>query len=248
MLYSKLEVVLLSVIASKPQDSQDAVLATYLLEHVDALDDVTIQALADHCHVGLGSVSRFCRHIGFQDFFELRACIQAHNTRYRNDGEKNNVPDPAVIERVVRQVDERLDPIQLEKLARNLKTYRKIAVFGLLKGQAACLAFAQEMLAWQKVVYTNLSLFEQIEYFKKADENTLVVVFSYTGSYFDYVDVRSLRAALERPKIWMVSGCRKPLDFVDEWLVFNSDLQAAGHPYQLLRAGENIAAWMKKED
>ena len=147
MLYSKLEVVLLSVIASKPQDSQDAVLATYLLEHVDALDDVTIQALADHCHVGLGSVSRFCRHIGFQDFFELRACIQAHNTRYRNDGEKNNVPDPAVIERVVRQVDESLDPIQLEKLARNLKTYRKIAVFGLLKGQAACLAFAQEMLA-----------------------------------------------------------------------------------------------------
>lgn len=245
MIYSKLEVVLLSVIARSSRASNESVLATYILEHVKELDDVTITYLASVCHVGTGSVSRFCKMIGLQDFFELRSIIQAHNIQYHKK-EKKGLASPKQIEQALLDVDCSLSEKQLAKLAKDLRFFSRIAVFGLLKGQSACLAFAQEMLACGKVVYTNLSLFEQIEYFEQAQEDDLIVIFSYTGSYFDYIDLRRLRPALKRPKIWMVTGAEKEMDVVDEWLVFKSDGSVQDHPYQLLRASEKIIQAIKE--
>ena len=67
-----LTVALLGTLASERRDSTNAHIARYLLSHQDELEVLSVKALAQACNVGTGTVSRFCREVGFADFDELR--------------------------------------------------------------------------------------------------------------------------------------------------------------------------------
>ena len=79
-----------------------------------------------------------------------------------------------------------------------------------------------------------VSYFQQMEHILSADENDLIIVFSYTGSYFDYENLRALQKKLEAPKIWMITSAQQEYPyFVDEVLTFQSLQDQGSHPYQL---------------
>ena len=50
MIYGKLPVVFLSTIATEKKDSTNSQIATYILEHIDQMQDVSIRELAQDCH------------------------------------------------------------------------------------------------------------------------------------------------------------------------------------------------------
>lgn len=75
MIYGKLPVVFLSVIASEKSGSTNSIIADYILNHMDEVKNLGIKEIAERCHVGTGSVSRFCKDIGLQDFVELRELL-----------------------------------------------------------------------------------------------------------------------------------------------------------------------------
>ena len=75
MIYGKLPVVFLSVIASEKSGSTNSIIADYILNHMDEVRDLGIKEIAERCHVGTGSVSRFCKDIGLRDFVELRELL-----------------------------------------------------------------------------------------------------------------------------------------------------------------------------
>ena len=83
MIYGKLPVVFLSVIASEKSGSTNSSIASYILEHMDEVKDTGIKELARRCHVGTGSVSRFCRDIGLRDFVELRELLQSTDENFQ---------------------------------------------------------------------------------------------------------------------------------------------------------------------
>lgn len=85
-----------------------------------------------------------------------------------------------------------------------------------------------------KQVDSYVSYFQQMEHILSADENDLIIVFSYTGSYFDYENLRALQKKLEAPKIWMITSAQQEYPyFVDEVLTFQSLQDQGSHPYQL---------------
>ena len=83
MIYGKLPVVFLSVMATEKKGSTNSVIASYILEHMEDMRDLGIKELAARCHVGLGSVSRFCREIGLQDFVELKELLWSAEMNYQ---------------------------------------------------------------------------------------------------------------------------------------------------------------------
>jgi hypothetical protein len=81
---------------------------------------------------------------------------------------------------------------------------------------------------------TCVSHAEQLDRIAKAGSDELVVVFSYTGSYFDAHDLTEAMRRVDRPKIWVVCGRRHQLPpFVADRLLFTSSGSQVGHPYQL---------------
>lgn len=106
---------------------------------------------------------------------------------------------------------------------------------GLLEAGAVALNLQGDLLMLGKQVYTNISYSQQMQYLLSASKEDLILIFSYTGSYFDYQELTySERKRLSAPRIWMVCGSDRTLPpFVDQAIRFRSRQDQISHPYQL---------------
>lgn len=238
MTYDKLTVTLLSMLAGEERGSTNALLARYLLAHADELGSLSNKELASACHVGSGTVSRFAREAGFTDFGELREAFAGFSRGF-SQVEGADVVDRASelaahVTSGVDQVAKSVDEAALARLVADLMRYEKVSTYGLLKGQAAALNLQVDLLMQGKWVDTRTSLAEQMDHIASAGRDELIMLFSYTGAYFEYRDLSQSLRRIDRPRIWMVCGRRKQQpDYVSDLLLFESDLDRLAHPYQL---------------
>ena len=85
-----------------------------------------------------------------------------------------------------------------------------------------------------KRIDTCVAYAQQMDKLISATEDELIIIFSYTASYFDYPDLREHRDVFKRPRIWMVCGNTENVpSCVDEVLLFASKRDQLSHPYQL---------------
>ncbi len=238
MTYDKLTVALLSMLSAEDRDSTNAEIARYLLSHVDEAGALSIKELAAAAHVGTGTISRFAHEAGFAGFAELREALDGFTKQFAPISEAT--PESRASElaqrvsQSIRQATDGVDRAALQRLAHDLHAYERVSAYGLLKGQAAALDLQVDLLMQGKWIDTCTALADQMEHIARAGKDELVIVFSYTGAYFEYGDLGAALRRLDRPRIWMVCGARRPQpDYVSDLLSFSSDLSRLGHPYQL---------------
>lgn len=238
MIYDKLPVTLLAALSAMDMDSPYAQIARHVLAHADEPDDISIKSLAEACHVGAGTVSRFARDMGFRDFAELRAEVARSSQSFERVTGATTAERSRQLARDITlslgQVAASVDAQALERLVDDLVAYEKVSAYGLLKAQAAATELQVGLLMQGKLVGTCTTVAQQFSRIEKSSSDELVVAFSYTGDYFSACDLgESLRRG-DRPRIWVVCGADCPLPpFVYGRLAFRSDLGQLGHPYQL---------------
>lgn len=238
MIYDKLIVALLSSLAAEREGTTNATIARYLVTHASELRDVTVKGVASACNVGVGSVSRFCRETGFGDFGELRHALEEVGPSFELAPSNYAELLGESLSLSTRTIDNRM----LHALVDDLFTYNNIFICGMLKAQAAAVDLQVDLLMLGKYATTCVSYAEQMERIAAAGRDDLIVVFSYTGSYFDARYLASALTRLDRPRIWMVAGSKNPQpDFVYGCLTFESKLSQLTHPFQLEMAAALIA-------
>lgn len=247
MIYDKLPVALLSALMTEQEGTTNAIIARYLVTHAGHLSNATVKGVAAACCVGVGSVSRFCRDTGFRGFDELRTALDEASRSFEQI-ETEREPQLRAQEHArlvgssLQQVADTIDQRALNLLVDDLRAYERILTCGMLKAQAAAVDLQVDLLMLGKYVDTCVSYAEQTERIAKAGRDTLVVVFSYTGSYFDAHDISEALARIDRPRIWVVTGVRRPQPpFVYGCLTFASELRQLTHPFQLEMAAALIA-------
>lgn len=245
MMYEKLPVVLLMEMAASRQDELNHQIARYILANRDHLADITLNQLAADCHVGTGSISRFCRQIGLENFQELRSLLAVSNTRERPQASKSwKARTDSLRQEIQSDLQETMESISEEdviRLCQDLHRFDKIAVFGLLKAAGAALSFQADLAMLLKPVYTAFSYAAQKEYLANASKQDLIVIFAWSGSYFDYLPVRELQEGLQKATIWMIA----PLDadlppWVDHSIRFQCKPRFSSHPYTIHAAASLI--------
>lgn len=262
MIYEKLPVALLSALATEKKHSTNAVIAEYILANRAFIRDIGIRELAERCHVGTGSVSRFCKEMGLEDFAELRRLISQSDfafERVKTGGDAPRadapgqamVPDASVsrkdawvrhVNGAVSKAADSLDIAALRRLCREMRCSDKISAFGMLKAESAAISLQVDMLLMGKRIETCVSYAEQLERIFAASKDELILIFSYTGSYFDYPDLSGQRETLRNARIWMICAAGSALpSFVRNVLTFSSDLSQLSHPYQLEAVSSLIA-------
>ena len=130
------------------------------------------------------------------------------------------------------------------QLVEDIDRYPKISVFGILKGETAAINLQTSLLMLGKYSHTQLHFSKQIEYLEQADEDDLIILFSYTGIYFDYeYPNRRIPPNVKRPKVWFITGNTqvKKSEYINEVLYFSSRQNQPSHPYQLQAVGDIIA-------
>ncbi|MDO4538617.1 MAG: hypothetical protein Q4B54_10685 [Coriobacteriales bacterium] len=248
MIYDKFTIALLTMLYNEEHDSANSQIARYLLAHAGAADELYVKELAAACHVGVGTVSRFASAVGFSSFAELKEAFIAYTRSFET---VESAPErPASQELALRiaqgiaLVERSLNRTLLSKLMQDLLSYERVLSFGLLKAEAAARDLQVDLLMQGKHVETSSSLGEQAELLAHAGANDLVVVFSYTGAYFDCFDLDSMLLRAGRPRIWMVCGGKREVpSYVHGCLRFASDGSQVAHPYQL----QYVASLMAQE-
>lgn len=239
MIYGKLPVVFLSTIASEKNGSTNCVIASYILDHLDELKGMGIKDIADKCCVAVSSISRFCKDIGLRDFVELKELLLTTDFYFEEQSQslsfKQRMNDyHHKINESIEWVEKSIDGYQITKLCQDIKNYSRVAIFGLLKAESVAINLQGDLLMLGKQVYTHVSYQEQLNYILNCHQDDLIIIFSYTGSYFDYSSLRSLQKKLELPQIWMISSEKRDYpSFINEVILFDSLQDQASHPYQL---------------
>lgn len=239
MIYDKLTVALFGALSTERQDSANAHIARYLLRHQSELGGLSVKRIAASCNVGVGSVSRFCRDVGFGSFDELRREFCSSARRFEGVGEGGSARERATryceaVSSALGRAAASVDYDALDRLVTDLASYARVSAYGMLKAQAAAVDLQTDLLMQGTYVETCVNHAEQLRRIAEARRDELVVVFSYTGSYFDSRDLTESMRRVDRPKVWVVCGMRHRLPaFVSDRLLFESAGTQLGHPYQL---------------
>ena len=247
--YTKLPIALLSELAAGREDSNNCRIARYLLGRLDCLEDVSVEKLAAECFVSKATVSRFCRDIGLEDFSELRDLLRQTERTFTLYGEGLPPREQGLgfCERVQISLNlaaTTIDYTALERLAGEIRQAKRVACFGLLKAETAALCLQSDLVMLGLNAVTKVAFREQAEFLASAVPEDVVVIFSYTGIYFDY---GLPREALRNRWVWLVTGCpdireqfrTKGLP-TERLLTFRSEQDFVSHPYQLMLAASLI--------
>ena len=256
MLYSRLPVVLLGASAVEKEGTAGYTVARFLLSHPHRASQMGIEELAQTCHVSLSSISRFCREIGLEDFSELHRLlgVQAEEgfegfpeSRTESGAdEKTRAEDYcALAGRAIEETGKTIDLSAVRRLCREIHDYKKVYAFGPMKAETAAVCLQSDLLAAGKNIMTRVALEQQKAVLTQEDKDTLVILFSVSGSYFSYFTALPARLLdrEKRPRIWMVCGAQpqQSREAVDCVLQYRTKLLRETHPYSLIAAAGILA-------
>ena len=174
MIYDKLPIVFLSTIVSEKNGSTNCVIATYILEHLEDMQNMGIKDIAKKCNVAVSSISRFCKEVGLKDFVELKELLLSTNLYFEEQSKSLSLHERIEdygnkIAESIQMVKNTIDRQQLIKLCDDINKYKRIGVFGLLKAGSVVINLQVDLLMLGKQVYTNISYTQQMQYILTAD-------------------------------------------------------------------------------
>lgn len=242
-----LMIILLSTINSEPKDSNNYKIANYIIENITHLENCTITELAKKCYVSNSSISRFCDDMGFGDFNSLKNQIIQFPYAAKMAIQKfsfKESPSPSLAESYITSLSENLEQMNftnldkdIKQLVRDIHQYQKIAAFGYLQSENVAMDLQYDLQTNRKIIFTRLKFKEQVEYIQQADENTLLIIFSHSGTYFERVfqRMKPFKNLKHKPKICMItSNPTICLPYIDHYIRYSSRNDYAAHPFPMM--------------
>ncbi|WP_162890788.1 MurR/RpiR family transcriptional regulator [Suicoccus acidiformans] len=230
-------------------DSIEFTIASTMIKYLNNLPSLSIDQLAELCHVSKSSLSKFVRSIGFKDYSEFReaAIEQNEPDRYKSGYPTQNITDGimeygadgylkilAIDIKNLFGSEELTDKIS--HLVDDIYHHDDIAAFGEIYSETAAMNFQYKMSYYRKFVYTSMDTKRQSEYMDRVNENCLIIIFSNSGKYLQNVSERFLTSS-KMTRVLITSNPTPPnAEAMDYMLEINYSSLVQNHPilYQLL--------------
>ena len=244
MIYRRLSVALLSLMQAEGTDSTDAAIARHILRHRRDIPQMSVREVAEATHVGVGTVSRFCRHAGFSSFDDLRRAAAEPEDEFEvltGDSIERAWAQQVPVDMAKAALS--LDMAATEQVAKEIVGAPSTSAFGLLKAETAAICLQTDLMMLGYEVRTMVGYADQLDHIMAAPHDELILIFSATGTYFEDTELtRDQEQHLMRCNLWMVAphGARLP-GFVSGAVRFETSSNQLAHPYHLMAASSLIA-------
>lgn len=192
MLYNRL----LIILNEESPDSTYYFIALMLLQHIEELEDLSIIQLADLCAVSKSTISKFVRHLGYEDFSDFRYATIFRDNKYGYSFSyannvmqyiENNSLDSFIltVQQDIGSTYQNLDWGAVDRLVKDLASYQRVAAFGLLFSETAAMDLQAKLAYNKKFIVTNINDLKQDHFIQNAGEDTLIIVFSDSGEFLN---------------------------------------------------------------
>lgn len=228
-------------------------IAMTLLMNFYILKDLSIGEVAKLCNVSKSTISKFIRTLNFEDYADFRASAFFKENRYgfslnynQNIAEyiEQNSYDSYLefIQQDINSLKKNSNNLKLKELAKDLINYKKVAAFGLLFSEIGALDLQMKLAYNGKFIVTNLDDVKQDTFIHKADESTLIIIYSNSGSYLQKYQLSEFQEKKDysktKAKIVLITGNENMINHptVDMCINFqhNSEIQTHSIIYPLI--------------
>lgn len=245
---------LLTLLNTAELGSTNSHIAQVLLEHFDEIGTLSIGEMAARCAVSKSTLSKFAKDIGFDSYIELKDSSVFIENRHKFDfNYLSNIVNALQVNGLEFYLDavlkdvatlrSNLDMAAIDRLARDLVRYQKVAAFGLLFSGTAALDLQGKLAYSKKFIYTSQHDQQQEEYILQADEETLLIIFSNSGNYITKYQMSEVGAKKRvfqktRGKVWLITSNPEMVHHpdVDDCILFEHTtfLQTHSVLYQII--------------
>lgn len=191
---------LLDVLRNTEVGSTNWTLANAILNHGSQLQQISIQQLAEECHVSEPTVSRFAKHLNCRNYIDLKA--QAASLGRESDSflfhmdkasiqQLKNHPDrfmerySHIIAESIQDDVQHFDYQKLDKLLEQIHLAERVFIFGTSTSLMFAEMIQSNLSNYQKIVYIALSQKQQLNHLNNLRKSDLVIVISTYGNYIN---------------------------------------------------------------
>lgn len=189
---SRLRGALSTVLNNESINSAYYKIAYYIAENIYLQKKISIDDIASSCFVSKSTVSRFCRDIGYEEYYELNYDIYQLSEARSNKFQRYMQDDFAGrkeqffqdLYNGIKEAETSIRQEDVEYLAEMLLQSRNVAVLGSLHSHSVSEFFQHDLGLFNKVVSVPMLPEMQKEYIQNSDPDTLILVVSCRGNYF----------------------------------------------------------------
>lgn len=228
---------LLDVLRNTEVSSTNWTLANAILNHGSQLQQISIQQLAEECHVSEPTVSRFAKHLGCQNYIDLKA--QASYLGKQSDSflfhmdkafirQLKNQPDKFmehyshIIAESIQEDVHYLDYQKIDKLLEKIHSVERVFIFGTSTSLMFAEMIQSNLVNYQKIVYIAFSQKQQLNHLNNLRESDLVIVISTYGNYINiYPDFARKIAEAECQTVLLTQNTGLQTLYFDDVILFS---------------------------
>jgi len=203
------------------QPSMTTEIANIVLCNLQKFQSMGIIEMANFCYVSPATISRFCKKLGFYDYYEFRASLAgAIYTKAEYIVDQNSQRyievNSEILADLIKGINDNFsimlsncDIESIRRLSKDIFTSHEAAAFGHIHSQTAAMDLQAKLFEEGKLIHSHISLEQQQQYILDAQENDLIIIISFSGKYlFSLLSNKIKRSFFERgkhPKIVVVS-------------------------------------------
>lgn len=227
-------------------------IAQTLVDNIATIKQSSSSALAELCNVSKPSISRFCKNLGYDDFYDFRAelnhYIPDRGAKYMRFGENGTDWGMAAYLNQLRNntllLQEPEIQMKIEELSDDIYRYERVYLMGNMQSGKTASSLQYNLHVVKKNIYAVTGLNEQVSIFQKNKIGTLKIIFSVSGEYYYALFPGGEVAAHSAgSKVWMVTSnpAVKKIEGVDAILNCGTGSDLAGSNICLEIAANLIA-------
>lgn len=183
---------LISILNEGEEDSSDAVIAKYLLQNFNHLQNLNIYDMADECFVSRATIRRFAQRLGFDNFKILKNQFESFHDTYSfyRAGIYDNTEKNTISEQILKMVNECDSFFTDEKIAGIVNDIKKANTIVFLTSDIysrQSSEFQKAMILNDKMVRIISKKYENSELLHSLKSTDLLLVISVSGFFVNVI-------------------------------------------------------------
>lgn len=227
-------------------------IAYTLFLHFDEIQSMSIQEVANMCHVSKSTISKFVRAIHFEDYNDFKNEAEFKENRFLNPHNYNdNIIQYILSHNKQDYIQNIIQDFQalafinmdtIKEIASMIYQYPVICTFGTLFSQLGALDLQYKLAYNHKFIMSFTNDVKQDEYLKNNKDEGVIIIYSNSGHYLDRYQVSSFQEKksyqFKNKKVILITSNQEMLNHpqVDICLLYQhtTDIQTHNYIYPLI--------------
>ena len=179
----------IGLIINEGETNADFAIAKYILNHINNLEEITVNELVDNSFVSRSSIRRFCKKLGYENFSELQCSLtdiifpsNIHLREFTSMRDYRNNLTIGLTE-MIKDINTAVSDETVEELVELIKMSDDIIFLSSNNTSSNLIKFQQELFYVNKIIRLINANFGLNSIIKKTNEDSLIFVISISGVF-----------------------------------------------------------------